>query len=72
MLFSLEVYVIFNSAVLAYLEQNECFSPFKSLMGMQHCFKKLTQFSQGNNVIDAPASNIDVFIRQTHAFLKIC
>jgi hypothetical protein len=29
---------------------------------MQYSFQKLTQFSQGNNVLDAPPSNIDVFL----------
>jgi hypothetical protein len=29
---------------------------------MKYSFEKLTQFSQGNNVLDAPSSNTDVFL----------
>jgi hypothetical protein len=28
----------------------------------KHSLQKLTQFSQGKNVVDAPASNIDGFL----------
>jgi hypothetical protein len=52
----------FNSAKYAYLEEIESFSHLKSLMGRQYSFQKLTPFSQGNNVLDAPPSNIDAFL----------
>jgi hypothetical protein len=44
------------------MEQNECLPPLKSLIGRQYFFQKQTQFSQGKNVLDAPLSNIDVFL----------
>jgi hypothetical protein len=43
------------------LEQNEHFPTFKTLIGRPLSFQKLTQLSQGNNVLDDPASNIDAF-----------
>jgi hypothetical protein len=52
----------FNSAQLAYLEQIEHFFPLKTLLGRQYSFQKLTQFSQGNNMLDGPPSNIDGFL----------
>jgi hypothetical protein len=51
----------YNSDKLAYLEQNE-FLSFENADGRQYSRKKLTQVSQGNNVLDAPASNLDNFI----------
>jgi hypothetical protein len=38
------------------------FLPLKTLMGRKNSFQKPTQFSQGNNEIDAPASNKDGFL----------
>jgi hypothetical protein len=52
----------FNSAEYAYFEQSEDFSPLKTLNGKQYSFLKLNKFSQGNNVLDAPASNVDSFL----------
>jgi hypothetical protein len=28
----------------------------------KYCFQKLTKFSQGNNVLDEPASHIDAYL----------
>jgi hypothetical protein len=53
---------MFNSAEQAYLEQNKHFSPLKMLISRQYYFQRLTQFSQGNNVLDAPLSNVDGFL----------
>jgi hypothetical protein len=47
----------FNLAEQAYLEQNKPFSTLKILLCWKYSFQKLTQFSQGNNVLDAPASS---------------
>jgi hypothetical protein len=44
------------------LEENEPLSTLKTLISSKYSFQKLTQFSQGNNVLDAPASNIDSFL----------
>jgi hypothetical protein len=52
----------FNSAVYANLEQKLPFSPLKTLIGRHYSFEKLTQYSQGNNVLDAPSSNINGFL----------
>jgi hypothetical protein len=46
----------FNSAEYAYLEHTEANSTLKHLSYRQDSFQKLTQFLQGNNVLDAPAS----------------
>jgi hypothetical protein len=51
----------------ANFEQNAPLSTFKALICMKYTFQQLTQFSQGNNVLDAVASNIDGFpLRDTH------
>jgi hypothetical protein len=43
-------------------EQSEPFSTLKTLICRMYSFQKLTQFSQGDNVLDAPTSNIDGFL----------
>jgi hypothetical protein len=40
------------------LEKKVHFSPLKTLEGRQYSFQKLAQFSQGNDVLHAPASNV--------------
>jgi hypothetical protein len=52
----------FNSAEYTYLEQTEPISTLKHLSCSLDSFQKLPQFSQGNNVLDAPASNTDGFL----------
>jgi hypothetical protein len=42
--------------------KNVSFSPLTVVIGRQYSLQKLPQFSQGNNVLDATASNIDVFL----------
>jgi hypothetical protein len=37
-------------------------SPLKTLISRKYSFQKPTQFSQGNNVLDAPACKKDVFL----------
>jgi hypothetical protein len=49
-------------AEFAYLEQTEPISTFKILSCRKYSFQKLTQFSQGNNVLENPASNTDGFL----------
>jgi hypothetical protein len=44
------------------LEQTEPISTLKNLSCRKYSFQKLCQFSQGNNVLDAPASNTSGFI----------
>jgi hypothetical protein len=51
----------FKYAEEAYLKQNESFSTLKSLIYRKYFFQKLTDISQGNNVLDAPASMTDAF-----------
>jgi hypothetical protein len=53
---------LFNSAGKAYLEQREPFSTLKTMIYRQYSFQKLTQFSQGNNIVDSPPSNTDGFV----------
>jgi hypothetical protein len=49
----------FNLSEYTYLEENEHFSTLKTLICRMYSCQKLTQFSQGNNVVDAPASDRD-------------
>jgi hypothetical protein len=46
----------------AYLEQIETFPTLKPMICRKYSCQKLSKFSQGNNVLDAPASNIDGFL----------
>jgi hypothetical protein len=48
-----------NSPEYAYLEQNEPFSTLKVMICRKYSFQKLPQFSQENNVLDAPPLNTD-------------
>jgi hypothetical protein len=50
--------------------KNECLSPLKSLTGRQYLFPKLTQFSQGYNVLDASVPNIDGFLSEMDVLLQ--
>jgi hypothetical protein len=59
---SLERHICFiNSAELASLEHSKPISILKHLSCKKFSFQKLTQFSQGSNVLDALASNTDGF-----------
>jgi hypothetical protein len=57
-----EIRMLLQFMQIGYLEQNECFYPLKTLISKQYSFQKLTEFSQGNKVLDAPNSNIDAFV----------
>jgi hypothetical protein len=46
-------------------------SSFEIHDGRQYSFQKLTQFSLGNNVLDAPISNIDGFLSRDTVFLHL-
>jgi hypothetical protein len=50
-----------NSAEEAYFQQREPISTLKPLSCNKYSFQKLSQFSQGGNVLDAPASNTGGF-----------
>jgi hypothetical protein len=52
----------FNSDELAYLEQTMPIAKLKYLTFSKYSFQKVTQFSLGNNLVDAPVSNIDGFL----------
>jgi hypothetical protein len=52
----------FNLGESSYLEQTEPISTLKTLSYRKYSFQQLTQFSQGNNILDAPASNTDGFL----------
>jgi hypothetical protein len=62
-LFSLLRYIsFFTSPEWPYLEQTEPSSTFKHLRCRKYCFQNLTPFSQGNNVLEVPASKTDGFL----------
>jgi hypothetical protein len=58
------------SAEYAYLCQRELISTLKNLSCRRYSFQKLTQFSQGNNVLDFPASNTDGSLESYMSFLN--
>jgi hypothetical protein len=61
-----------HSIELAFLLQNDPFSSLKILICRKYSYQKLTKFSQGNNVLNAAASDIDgvlwrdTFVSSTH------
>jgi hypothetical protein len=48
------------------------FYPLKTLIHRQYSFQKPTWFTQRNNMLHVPASNIDAFLSQIHVFLQVC
>jgi hypothetical protein len=52
----------FNLTVQAYLEQTEPISTLNPLSSTKYSFQNLTQLSQGNYMLDAPAYNTDGFL----------
>jgi hypothetical protein len=52
----------FNSDEYTYLEQREPLSTLKHLSWRKCFFEKVTQLSQGNSILDATASNTNVFL----------
>jgi hypothetical protein len=52
----------FNSSELAYGKQREPITMWKNPHCRKHSFQKLTQLSQGNNVLDTADSNINGFL----------
>jgi hypothetical protein len=59
-----------KSAELASLEESEPISTLIQVSCRRWSFQKLTQLSQGNNVLDSPASNTEGFLQETHVILK--
>jgi hypothetical protein len=57
-----KVHVFVNYAEYTYLELTEILSTLKHLNCWKYSFQKLTQFSQGNNVVVAAALNMDGFL----------
>jgi hypothetical protein len=53
------------------LKQNEPFFTLKIGICGKYSFPKLTQFSQGNNVLEAAASSIDGLLAEIHEFLQL-
>jgi hypothetical protein len=51
------------------LEEKEAINTLKHRNCRNYSIQKLMQFSQGNNVLDAPASKTDVFLGEIHIFL---
>jgi hypothetical protein len=51
------------------LEEKEAINMLKHQNCRKCYIQKPMQFSQGNNVLDAPVSNTDVFLGEIHIFL---
>jgi hypothetical protein len=61
----------FNSDEKAYLEQREAISTLKYFRCRKHFIQKLSQYSQGINVLEAPASITNAFLWEIHVFLPL-
>jgi hypothetical protein len=66
-----ELHVFLQLSEYAYLEQNEPFSTWNTIICRKYSYQKLTQFSQGNHVLDAHASNTDGFLSRDTSFLQL-
>jgi hypothetical protein len=55
---------------IGYVSLSEWVSHLKMLTDSNYTFHRLTQISKGNNVLDTPASNIDVFFQDILVFLQ--
>jgi hypothetical protein len=52
------------------MAQREPISTLKILTCRKYSIQKLTKFSQGNNMLDAAASDIDGFLREINKFFN--
>jgi hypothetical protein len=53
------------------MKQNEHFSTLKTMICRKYSFQKLTEFSQGKDVLNAAAPNIDFFcFLEVHVLLQ--
>jgi hypothetical protein len=59
----------FSSADQAYLEQHETYSSLN--YNFHEVFLSKTQLSHGNNLLNAPGSNTEVFFQVTPVFLQL-
>jgi hypothetical protein len=55
----------------AYLKSNEPFSTLTFLIYRRYSFQKISDLSQGNNVLDSPASITDAFLEKLRVFLQL-
>jgi hypothetical protein len=54
-----------------HLEQIGHISTLTTMIYRKSSFQKRTQYKQGNNVLDAPASNTDGCLGEKHVFLHL-
>jgi hypothetical protein len=54
------------------MKQNEHFPTLKTLISRKYSFQKLTEFSQGKDMLNAATSNLDFFLfLEVHVFLQL-
>jgi hypothetical protein len=79
LVFQLLTYMVFSAGIYVFLQlwwiglfgRRKPISTLRNLTCKKYCFQRDSQFSQGNNVLDAAASNIDGFFGVTHVFLQL-
>jgi hypothetical protein len=71
MVFFGEIHVFLQLRQIGLLGANRANLHQKHLSCRRHSFQKVIQFSQGNNVLHAPASNADGFLYGIHLFLNL-
>jgi hypothetical protein len=62
---------LFHSLEWSNVAQSWCSTHMKRLRGWQYSFKKLTQFSVGNIVVDPPVSNIDALLTREKVLVPL-
>jgi hypothetical protein len=71
MVFFGKTHVFLHLSSIGQFDQKEPFPTLKTMICKKNSIQKLTQFSQGNNVLDGAASNTDGFWGETHVFLQL-
>jgi hypothetical protein len=71
MVFFQEIHVYFQLIRISLFGIKWTFLHLENLICRKYSFQKLTQFSQGNNVLDSPPSNIHGFFGEIHVVLQL-
>jgi hypothetical protein len=68
MVFFGELHVFLYISCIIIFRPNRAYLQLGNVIGRQYSFKKPTQISQGNHVVDASVSNTDGFLSEIHVF----
>ena len=64
----LATYISFQLSSIGQCEQTDYIYTWKNQSCRKHSYQKLTQFSEENNMLDAPAENREFLFREINVF----